>query len=1248
MAFGSLKGTLVGAGTTTTATNNATGSVAVAVGDLIVAVRSERLVNTVTSMSNAGDPAGTWTAINAGTVSGIGCRAFYKVATSAGTLTTVTSAQTASGNHYSITVAVFEGPFLASGALDRAPANTTDAATPFTCAATTVLSQADELIVVGLGLTRGQTTGVTATAPLLLAGTSASGVNVSNSVSTAIGYQAVSATTSVTPVMASTGTINGAVQIVGAFKKDAGATGTLAATEPAGGVGTVAYGSQGTYLSYSVKVNSTLVAPSGVANGDLLIAYLFTGSGSGVPAPIPTPPAGWTTLTGSPINNTDLSNFNGKYHIFWKIASSESGDYTFTHTSATSCGLVIRYTGVDTATPFSPTPTTNKPPDGTGGTSSTALGFTTTVANTFVIFTEQDWGDNATDCTPPTGTTPTFTERVDAVILYIADGTLATAGATGDKVHTNNNASGNPWAAYLIGLKPASTAGGDVASFAGAVGGKFIDLGMLGSGGSRATDQATINVSTTAAVAVGELVVVAITTDNFFFDPIGNDDSVISVTLGPNNFIKAGSCGTQVSASQTCPGSSIWYCTIHSAVALGQNITATFINPATSDHSALSARHFSMFGQAEVAGVASQFMETAADPPSLDVTTPNAEYLRVRMVGNRYPTGSTSSFSQTAGWVPWSVGYSGGPLSSPDWEIFTCVESIIFTGTSKPSDPSGSSGGGTTVKNANVYVAFGIAPPTGQLAATEVGDGVGFSGVVGAAIGTLEAYEGAVWITADSTLYTADDDVTRVNSATIIRDTAAFTAEVVLGVSGTLAATEATDTAAFAGQVRWLATLAATEGADTAAFNGLVARTGVLAATEGTADTAAFAGTVRWNAVLAVTEAADTAAFAGTVRTNVALAAIEAADTASFAGTAAYLPLTGTLAATEFIDTAAFAGFAQASGTLTATENRDTAAFSGGVLVVGALDVTESEDIPDFTGALSSEAQLEATEDSDTADFAGEAAWTGVLAATEDADTAEFSGLLSESGVLAATEGTDTFAASGYLSLIDEKIGELIAHEDRVGGYSEPRADSTLVTVDNTLFHTSIDYYGQDRALFVGDLVVEGVLNAFEEWGIGGPTADSNLITADSTLYTADQDHGGYDVADFGGTSLVDGTFAATEEAGDVADFGGFKTSLATLEAIEGARDTVRFVGGVGFPAIGILGAVEGSDTARFAVARWEEVGEGAGLRNEVQRTVWLAGKGGRVTWLENEVEDISELENLNPEVVFLENEVLRITELRP
>jgi len=221
---------------------------------------------------------------------------------------------------------------------------------------------------------------------------------------------------------------------------------------------TPAFASAGTYLTYASHTNSTLVAPAGIANGDLLVAYLFN-LGPNPTAPAVTAPAGWTEIPGSPSSVTDGSA-NGRYHIFSKIASNESGDYTFTHATSNSCGVVCRYTGADQASPLAPLPSVNT---GTG-TTATANGITTGIPNTLVIFTEHDWASVALDSVVPPGTTPTFTERTDAVLLYIADGTLATAGPTGNKAHTNNSASGEPWAAYLIGLKP-SGAGDNTVAF---------------------------------------------------------------------------------------------------------------------------------------------------------------------------------------------------------------------------------------------------------------------------------------------------------------------------------------------------------------------------------------------------------------------------------------------------------------------------------------------------------------------------------------------------------------------------------------------------------------------------------------------------------------------------------------------------------------------------------------------------------------------------------------------------------------
>jgi hypothetical protein len=147
MAFGGLKGTLVGGNNSIPNPLPATGSVAIAVGDLIVAVVAQQTALTVTACGDNLHGASTYSAQNAGTLATISGRMFYKLVTVAGTLTTVNAVTTSSTNDCSIAVAVFEGPFKTSP-LDATPANlSADTTTPYSCPASGVLGQADELVV---------------------------------------------------------------------------------------------------------------------------------------------------------------------------------------------------------------------------------------------------------------------------------------------------------------------------------------------------------------------------------------------------------------------------------------------------------------------------------------------------------------------------------------------------------------------------------------------------------------------------------------------------------------------------------------------------------------------------------------------------------------------------------------------------------------------------------------------------------------------------------------------------------------------------------------------------------------------------------------------------------------------------------------------------------------------------------------------------------------------------------------------
>lgn len=214
----------------------------------------------------------------------------------------------------------------------------------------------------------------------------------------------------------------------------------------------VAYRSS-TSTTYTTRTNTTLTAPAGIQNGDILVVWFVVGA-VGVAIPV-TPPAGFNVASGFP-HSTNDGAFIVNCYVWWKVASGESGNYTFTHVLADSQGWIGAYSGADTGAPLTPAPTYAS---GTGQTS-TATGLTTARNSSAVIFVEHDWGDLTNDLTPPTGTTPTFTERTTGTIaiVYVADGVLSTAGATGNKTITNNNNVGFPWQASLIAIQPAATA----------------------------------------------------------------------------------------------------------------------------------------------------------------------------------------------------------------------------------------------------------------------------------------------------------------------------------------------------------------------------------------------------------------------------------------------------------------------------------------------------------------------------------------------------------------------------------------------------------------------------------------------------------------------------------------------------------------------------------------------------------------------------------------------------------------------
>lgn len=211
MAQGDIRGSaLTGSANSITNPMNATGSVDVSVGDLVFVTLSQQTNLTATGATdNLGH---TYSAVNAGTDAGtVSIRCFYVRITTAGTLTTVSVATSASTNDASVAAIVIEGPFVASP-LDANPANTTDGTTPFTCPATGTLAQANEVVMAAIAVAGNQT--VSATEPSEIAGTVArANASVGQS------KRLVSSTSTVTPEF--TGTSATAAQTTASFKLDA-------------------------------------------------------------------------------------------------------------------------------------------------------------------------------------------------------------------------------------------------------------------------------------------------------------------------------------------------------------------------------------------------------------------------------------------------------------------------------------------------------------------------------------------------------------------------------------------------------------------------------------------------------------------------------------------------------------------------------------------------------------------------------------------------------------------------------------------------------------------------------------------------------------------------------------------------------------------------------------------------------------------------------------------------------------------
>jgi hypothetical protein len=212
-----------------------------------------------------------------------------------------------------------------------------------------------------------------------------------------------------------------------------------------------------TYPSAATSV--TCAKPTGTVDGDIMVAFLVqVRAGSATSAP--TPPSGWAQIATYQTVFDAANTLYARASVWWKRASSEGANYTWTFTETNNNQAVIAsYSGcIASGNPVD----VSSGNSASSGNTATATGVTTTVADTRLIYTGNNW-EALGNLTPPTG----MTERYDN-LTYWSDQAIASAGATGNRTQVVTGST-TPWTAFLIALKPVVAAGKPVKVWSGSV-----------------------------------------------------------------------------------------------------------------------------------------------------------------------------------------------------------------------------------------------------------------------------------------------------------------------------------------------------------------------------------------------------------------------------------------------------------------------------------------------------------------------------------------------------------------------------------------------------------------------------------------------------------------------------------------------------------------------------------------------------------------------------------------------------------
>ena len=190
-------------------------------------------------------------------------------------------------------------------------------------------------------------------------------------------------------------------------------------------------------LAYATRTNATIAKPTGVVDGDFLLAGIYVEGDIAVTAP-----SGWTLIA-----NVDHVTVAMDLWLYYKRASGEGASWLWTHSSAPSSGWVWRLTGVvASGDPENATRSVNDQ----GGSATVTWNSITTATDGALVIALCSQYDTAGRFSGST-----LTERLDMDDLFVSADVQATAGATGNKTATSSE-SASYQSAVLLALKPAA------------------------------------------------------------------------------------------------------------------------------------------------------------------------------------------------------------------------------------------------------------------------------------------------------------------------------------------------------------------------------------------------------------------------------------------------------------------------------------------------------------------------------------------------------------------------------------------------------------------------------------------------------------------------------------------------------------------------------------------------------------------------------------------------------------------------